>query len=311
MSMEEAVQAQRPVHEAAPEETAFFIVGAQRSGTTMLRLMLNAHRRLAIPFETAFLSAYEALGGDALDSPEAVAAALDLLAEDPWTKKGGIIADRERVLAHPIRSYADLLRAVFGEYARARGKPRWGIKTPGYVENLDALWKLFPGCRIVHIVRDGRDVALSLGRVSWGSSHIPRIAEDWKWKTLLGRKMGAMIGAHYLEVHYEDLVRDPGPALRRICEFLGEDYDPAMLEYHHDARAEMPEQSLQWHRSSVSRPDPAKVFAWKREMPVVDQMLFEDIAGVALETFGYELMRRAPTLASRLRRVYYAAIKRW
>lgn len=309
--MEKAVEAEGAVRSAVQEETPFFIVGAQRSGTTMLRLMLNAHPRLAIPFESAFLGAYETLGDRALDSPAAAAHALELLAEDPWTKKGGIIADRERVLAHPIRSYADLLRAVFGEYARGRGKPRWGIKTPGYVEHLDALWKLFPGCLIVHIVRDGRDVALSLKRVSWGSSHIPRVAEDWKWKTLLGRKMGAMIGEHYLEVRYEDLVRAPEPVLRRICAFLGEDYDPAMLEYHRDARAEMPEQSLRWHRSSVSRPDPNKVFAWKREMPVVDQMLFEDIAGAALETFGYERLRRAPTLASRLRRVYYAAVKRW
>lgn len=298
---------------AAEAARPFFIVGAQRSGTTMLRLMLNNHPALAVPFESVFIPEfYRRLGeyGDLREHGNVERLLGDICA-DRWVQRGGLVPDPGAVLARGVDSYPALVDAIFSEYARSRGKRRWGDKTPTYVTELDVLWELFPGCRFVHLVRDGRDVALSLSGISWGSSHIPRIAEEWRWKTTLAHKMGRMIPDHYLEVRYEDLVREPTAALRAICGFLGEPYSDAMLDYHASGEQEMPQDSLQWHRSSVSAPDPSKLDAWKRRMSVPDQILFEEFAGSALDLFGYERLNRPATLGSRLRRMRYTLVKRW
>jgi len=292
-------------------QAPFFVVGAHRSGTTMLRLMLNSHPRLAVPFESRFLDPWKTITeyGD-LQERRNAERLLAVLGDDPWTKRGKVIQDPDAILAEPIATYGDLLTAVFHHYAERRGKARWGVKTPGYVTQLDQIWRIFPGCKVVHLVRDGRDVALSYRNLSWGPAHTPKAAEDWRWKVMLGHKMGGMIGDHYLEVHYEDLVRSSEATLRRICAFLGEQYDARMLEYHLDAEDEMPSDSIQWHRASTSAPDEGKVFAWKREMSVADQVLFDEIAGDALQQFGYERVFHSARLRVACKRVYYYVIKR-
>jgi hypothetical protein len=278
----------------------------------MLRLMLNSHPRIAVPFESLFLRPCPNLDqyGDLRDKGNAEKLLL-ALADEPLTKKGQIIQEPEAILAQPITTYSDLVSAVFQHYAHRRGKVRWGVKTPSYVTEIDQIWRLFPGCRIVHLVRDGRDVALSYRNISWGSSHTPRVAEDWRWKVMLGHKMGGMLGAHYLEVRYEDLVRQPETVLQNICAFLDEPYDAQMLNYHVDAEREMPSASMQWHRTSVAAPDESKVFAWKREMSLADQILFDEIAEDALEQFGYERVTRRARFRVACKRVYYYVIRRW
>jgi hypothetical protein len=298
----------------ARTDSPFFLVGAQRSGTTMLRLMLNRHAAFAVPFESEFIPGFHARLSDYGDlrRPEDRRRMLDAIADTPFVQKGRLVPDKEAVLRRTGEGgYAELVDAVFSEYAVRQGKRRWGDKTPGYVTRLDLLWQLFPGCRIVHLVRDGRDVALSLRRVDWGSTHVPRVAEDWRWKTTLAHKMGRMLGDHYLEVRYEDLVSAPEIELRRICRFLGESYDPMMLRYPETARAEIPDDSMQWHATSVRAPDPEKAYAWKRSMSHADQVLFEHVAGDALARFGYERVHDRPTLRSRAKALYYTLLKRW
>ena len=203
------------------------------------------------------------------------------------------------------------MNAIFTEYAKRKGKVRWGDKTPSHVMELDVIWKLFPDCRVVHLVRDGRDVALSMRRVDWGSSHIPRVAENWRWMTTLGRKMGAFLGDRYCEVHYEDLVTKPEETLRSICAFLEEPYHENLLRHHLTAQQEMPEESMKWHGDSVRMPDPSKVFAWKHRMSLADRIIFEQVAGAELEMFGYLRENHPQTFGSRLKSLYYKTIKRW
>jgi len=291
----------------------FFIVGMQRSGTTMLRLMLNAHRNLAVPFESDFIPrVYQNLCqyGD-LSIRENAAACLGDISRQDKPKRGKLIEDPEAVLAHEIRNYADLVRAIFEEYAMRRGKPRWGDKTPTHVLDLDLLWNLFPSCRVIHVVRDGRDVALSLLAMEWGSNNLLKIADDWRLKTVLGHKMGAFLGKQYLEIRYEDLVLHPEENLRRICDFLGEPFDENMLDYHKSAQSEMPSDSLKWHGTSVSRPDPKKIGMWKSKMSMSDRILFEQVAGVELQMFGYPREALSPTIRSKIKKVYYCLWNRY
>lgn len=277
----------------------------------MLRLMLNAHPSLAVPFESGFIPHFYYHQSDYGDLSQASNAAhmLDDIAEHPLVKKGQLIRDKKAVLSFPTGSYADLVAAIFSANIADSGKPRWGDKTPSYVTQIDVLWRLFPGCRIVHLVRDGRDVAVSLRQIDWGRKNIPLIAQDWRWKVMLGRKMGNMLGDNYLEVRYEDLVVEPEKCLTAICCFLGEEFDSRMLDYHSNAQQEMPAESMRYHTTSVSKPNLDKLFAWKRELSIADRVIFEDIAGKTLDLFGYELERRPSTPMSKLKRVYYCLAK--
>jgi hypothetical protein len=286
----------------------FFVVGSHRSGTTMLRLMLNRHSRLDVPFESDFIPLFYHRQGKfgALSRPENVAKMLDEISRNKFVIKGDLIPDKDAVLRQAPGSYPTLVDAIFSAHAASRGKVRWGDKTPGYVEEMEVLWRLFPGCRFIHLVRDGRDVANSLRKLSWGSRNLVKLAEDWRWKVTLGHKMGKMIPGYYLEVRYEDLVRQPDATLNEICDFIGESYEPSMLGFHEDAESEMPETSLRWHRSSVAAPNPEKVQSWRSSMSREDQVIFERVAGDALEMFGYERLSSEPTFRSRLQFYRYS-----
>jgi Sulfotransferase family len=291
----------------------FFIVGAQRSGTTMLRLMLNRHPHLTVPFESGFIPEFHRRRehyGDLSDRRNAANLIGDI-ANYPKVKKGRLIEDPHAILARPIENYADLVNSIFSTYSARRGKPRWGDKTPAYVTEIDILWTLFPGCQIIHLVRDGRDVALSLRGLGWGSAHVPRVAQDWSWKTTLAHKIGAVLGVNYLEVRYEDLVLKTEDMLRKICEFLREPFDREMLRFDTSAAAaEMPDESLKWHQRSLQPPDPTLVLLWKKRMGLADRIIFEQVAAPALALFGYELENHRTTWGSRLKNLYYSTLKR-
>jgi hypothetical protein len=305
------------LHVAPPAPMPFFVVGAQRSGTTMLRLMLNAHPRLCVPFESRFipdLARRAAEFGD-LREEAALRRLFAAIAADPFVAKGALLPDAEAVVAAVQRrasqsglapGVAGVIDAMFGHLAALAGKARWGDKTPSYVTEMGTLWQLFPGCRFVHLVRDGRDVALSLAGLSWGSRDLVRNAQDWRWKVTLGRRMGEMIPGHYLEVRYEDLVAEPAAQLKRICAFLGEPFSDAMLDYPATATEQMPEQSMVWHRNSVRAPDADKRAMWRARMSAADQRVFDEVAGTTLEAFGYGCSGAPASIASRLRFARYA-----
>jgi hypothetical protein len=295
----------------ASSANPFFIVGAQRSGTTMLRLMLNQHSRLCVPFESVFIPTFyrRLTEFGYLGQTANMQRLLDEIAADPWVIKGKLIPDKSSVLGRSPRDYAELVDAIFTTLASSQGKTRWGDKTPTYVLDIDVLWDMFPGCRIVHLVRDGRDVAQSLRHLSWGSRNLLKTAADWRWKVMLGRKMGRMIPDNYLEIRYEDLVTNPEATLRVICDHLGGiTFEREMLNYSDTAKDSMPEASLRWHLSSVSKPDKSKVLQWKERLSVNDQILFDEVAGDALELFGYERAAHKPNLGTKIRRARYALL---
>ena len=296
----------------APRQVPFFIVGAQRSGTTMLRLMLNSHSKLSVPFESGFVVDFyrrRAEYGD-LGLRDNAARMLDDIARDPLAQKGALISDTQTILNYEFASYAGLVDAIFSEHARHNGKVRWGDKTPSYVTEIGVLDALFPDCKIVHIVRDGRDVAISNRSLDWGIQNLPRAAADWAWKVTIARKVGEVLRDRYLELRYEDLVGAPETVLRSVCAFLGEGFESTMLEYSKTAEQEMPAQSLQWHQNSIRAPDASLIQAWRRRMSMSDQIIFSIEAGETLQDFGYDGDRLPANALSRLKYAYYMLFKR-
>lgn len=220
-------------------EEPVFIVGAARSGTTLLRLMLDAHPSFAVPPESHFVVTLASRRLGLRDRPDAL---LDAILGHHRFALWGVDARqvRDAVIAERPTSYADVIDAVFRAYARLRGARRWGDKTPGYVEHLEFLGREFPRARFVHVIRDGRSVAASVARQPWGPPSAISAAWWWRRRVRRGRRAGIGLGGRYHELRYEDLVQDPPGALAALCDFLGEDYHPAMLRFAETAAARLP-----------------------------------------------------------------------
>jgi hypothetical protein len=206
----------------------FFIVGSARSGTTLLRMLFNAHPDIAVHPESRFIVELRP-DHDPVEVESFLAGltghgrfAYWEISTDQIRKE---IGDRSSV------SYREAIEAVYRAYARAQGKSRWGDKTPRYVEHVEFLASLWPGARFVHVVRDGRDVALSYGDLPFGPKTVAKAAQLWAARVSAGRRNGRALGDRYLEIRYEDLVNDLETTTRTLCDFVEVEFDPAMLDY--------------------------------------------------------------------------------
>ncbi len=289
-----------------------FIVGSPRSGTTLLRLMLDSHPDLAIPPETGFLPAVRELDGSGETLRERF---FDTVVTFPpsapaWRDfqiSAEIFRSRLGEL-HPFTAAAGV-RLFYRLYAGRFGKPRWGDKTPLYSHHLRAIQELLPEVRFVHLVRDGRDAAVSL-RERWFSPgrDIAVQAAFWRDNLLAARREGAAC-RHFLEVRFEDLVHDPETILRRICGFIALDFQPEMLRHDERAPQRLEEHGARYgtdgslvasqedrRRQQVQsrrRPDTDKIGVWRQLLSVEECRRFEEIAGDLLAAYGYS--SAAPT----------------
>lgn len=307
----------RPAPVASPTRAAPppmpVIVGAARSGTTLLRMMLDSHPELAIPPETHFLPTLRALQTrqDLKGSAQNPALREEFLrvVTHSLNWKEFEVGERDlRAVTSGGRSFgvSNGIRKVYQLYARARGKARWGDKTPPYVTHLRDIHGLLPEARFVHIIRDGRDVALSV-RGLWfdaAGGNLEDQAANWLWRIREARQQAAFC-PHYLEVRYESLLENPPEVLRRICEFIELDYSPEMERYHesagHRLRAEIQDRHDAAGQVIVSKaqreaifgrvgapPDHTRAGRWRREMSAGEQGRFEAVAGELLRELGYE-----------------------
>jgi hypothetical protein len=186
--------------------------------------------------------------------------------------------------------FDEVLRRIYGVWAAREGKPRYGDKTPVFVVALDELAGIFPEARFVHIIRDGRDVALSLLDLAHPDHPrtVGRAAHQWASWVDAGTSAGVGLGPRrYLEVRYETLVSDTEPELRRICDFIELDFLPTMLQPEVRGRTAVPERE-QWQHPNLDRPPTAGLRDWRRDMRPHDVAVFEAVAGRTLAAAGYE-----------------------
>jgi len=280
-----------------------FVVGMNRSGTTLLRMMLDAHPELAIPPETHFVPDVIKACRRSGATPEAALAAMKSHRE--WGDFG--FSDEEmleRLRARERFDAGEALRAFYEAYAERERKPRWGEKTPRYVGRMPHIESALPEARFIHVIRDGRDVALSVLDRTVRDLTAPDIAERWKRKIEKARAAAPKL-RHYIEIRYEDLILDTEPTLRRISESIDLPWDPSMLDYHErspERLAEMKralpadgrsaeldvERRMATHAMTTKPPDAERVSRWKRQMSEPDRDAFEQVAGSILAGLGYE-----------------------
>ena len=288
------------------------VLGVGRSGTTLLRVMLDRNSELAIPYETFFVTALAHRHGRRPRLDDFV----DDLGRFYQLYEWGIAPEDVRARLREGMTTGEAIAAIFELYAEREGKPRWGDKTPLYMQHLPLLELLFPDALWIHLVRDGRDAALSFLELPESFSGktwaLPRTAAQfaarWRAEILAARRLGSHVGDRYLELCYEDLVAEPERELRRICEFASLPWEPGMLEYAGRSEvSEMPE-----HRNIAQPPTPG-LRDWRSQMSREDALAFEEVAADVLQSSGYEVVepsRSYPTARGRLERARFAALSR-
>jgi hypothetical protein len=267
----------------------FFIVGSARSGTTLMRLILNAHPEIAVPPESRFI--VELYGS----RPEVeVEAFLKSLAAhkrfQTWNLPIESVGDQ--LDAAQTVPYSEAVEAAYRAFAQARGKSICGDKTPRYIERMALLSNLFPAARFLHMVRDGRNVALSYADVPFGPKTVGRAAALWASRVSMGRAAGRSLGpARYIEVRYEDFVAAPAARLKEICDFIDVQWSESMLEHASGSRTDiLPNSAL--YNPNVTRPPTSDIRSWEEQMPARLVEIFEAVAGETLDDLGYD--RRCP-----------------
>lgn len=281
-----------------------FIVGCGRSGTTLVRALLDSHPELAIPGESYFpvwlernRPQYERRGFD-------VQRFVDDLVRDPWFRLWNIPEDvvRSGYREYDPDSFADAIRVAYRVYAASQGKTRFGDKTPTFVRHIPVLADLFPDAVFVHVVRDGRDVALSLLEAEWGPRTVGGAALQWRWLVRLGRQAGARLGPErYLEVRYEDVIEAPEREVQRLCRFAGLDFHEATLRYFERAPALLAGLPDPEEHQHLRLPPTKGLRNWRSQMSPADAALFEFLAGDLLEQSGYECETGRPAKATATR----------
>ena len=277
------------------------ILGVSRSGTTLLRVMLDRNSQLAIPDESFFVPLLADRHLLRVDADDFIEDAQRL----PTVREWGVPIDKLRKRLSDRMPIARAIAAIYEVYAEEHGKSRWGDKTPMYMRHLLLLRRLFPEAQYVHLIRDGRDAALSFLTMPEGVAFetwahprsVAAFAAVWRTEVAAARRLR---GKRYLEVRYEDLVADAERVLRRICSFAGLPYEAAMTEHVQSESEQKP------HQQSLKRPLTPSLRDWRTQMRPEDVAAFEGVAGDLLEELGYETHGRTDA-RGRLRRVSYRA----
>ncbi|MEM8799480.1 MAG: sulfotransferase [Pseudomonadota bacterium] len=274
------------------EAPPIFMFGYDRSGTTLLSMIAGAHPDLAMPFSVTglwyrYAADLDRFGG--LATPDDIARLVDaLLAEERiqiWDAK----LDREALLEGlPAKSFSAVVARFHEAYAIAKAKPRWSNMDIATLTEMPIANTWFPDARFVHIVRDGRDVALSHKHYQYSVGNFVDVARQWRARVETNLRMGAMLGPErYRVVRFEDLVRDTARTLADLCAFLGLSYSDDMLNYTDMVGDKVPEEKRALWPVLDKPPQPDKCDQWKRKMSRSTRLVFEDVAGPLLDELGY------------------------
>jgi hypothetical protein len=285
-----------------------FIISSPRSGSTLLRLLLNTHSKIAIPppgFMFPFFYPFMYSYGDLQRDENFHALVEDVLEHQRIKGWPDPIEPDEILAAEPDRSFAGLYQTIHEIWGRRRGKYRWGEKTPRNSFWIGEILECFPTSQFLHILRDGRDVAVDwVENLDW-PKNVYSTGLEWEehihaiqpWKDSLPEDQ-------FLEVRYEDLVGSPPEVLGQICEFLGEAYEPDMLRYYASDEAQNWSESEGCHRM-VSRPiTDDYVGAHRKVLTLRDRQMLATAIGPTLVDCGYELDVAGRDISEQERRDY-------
>lgn len=264
-----------------------FVIGFARSGTSLTCRLLRRYLKVSFGTESQFIIRYYRnlhVYGDLSQEANVRGLLGDIAGERFFARchhNWGFVFNREKAFVGlRERTYAGVLDAIFSQLAEHNRMSRWGDKTPGYNSDLPLLLRLFPNAQFIHVVRDGRDVALSIPKTSFGPTNACETAMQWKPALRAIEAFSRTLRAdQFFELRYEDLIEQPVTRLMEIAGFLGIDDSDRRLAGYLEAHV----------RDEVRAANSEK---WRRELSAADIERFEGVAGDTLARFGYSLVYR-------------------
>ena len=266
----------------------FFIIGVQRSGTSLLRLLLNQHSILSIPEEAGFLMPYiqkKTLEDPRPLSPRERQILVRYLTQNRQYQKWNLEVD----VLDPILTTELSLRQAIGYlywvFAQRHNKKICGDKTPSFIRKSNLLLDIYPGAKLIHIVRDGRDVYLSLKKIREPSAaSIAVVSYEWKVKLAIIRRAIMKYRDRTMELRYEDLLCYPEKNLKGVCDFLGVSFEIEMLSFHQTSEKFIDHR----HSELIFNPiDPSNIKKWVTSFSAHELRKFEFFSKKTLEMYGY------------------------
>lgn len=279
-----------------------FILGTERSGSNLLRLILNSHSHIAVPHPphiVKYFAPLEPLYGD-LSKDAAFRRLVDdvLRLLDTHIYAWEIPIDVEAIVrtAQPRNAFG-IYVALYDQYKAHHGKPRWGCKSTFMIDHVEEILARFPGAKLLFLVRDPRDVAVSSRKSVFSTFHPWYTAQLWRDQQDAGiRWLDQLPGTTIQLLHYERLVGDPEGQTRRICDFLEEPFEPGMLRFFETDEARK-SASLSESWSNTGRPvSAASVEQWKKGLTDRERLLVEYVARRPMERLGYTPVASAAEL---------------
>jgi len=284
-------------------EAPVFVIGCGRSGTTLLyHMVLSAGNFAVYRTESNAINLLEPRFGD-LSVRKNKERLMDAWLDSKLFHVSGLDADliRKKVVDE-VTNGGDFLRTVMEEIASQQGVQRWADCTPEHLLHLHRIKETIPDALIIHIIRDGRDVALSteklgyIKRAPWDKKPPVMVAGlYWEWMVNKGRTDGADLGKDYIEVRFEDLIGDPPTALARLGKFIEHDLDYERIKKVGIGSVSEPNTSFKGNGDQNFSP----VGRWKNSFPAENLEMFEGLIGGTLKDLGYPL---ATTDAKKLNR---------
>jgi len=286
------------------KERPVFMIGAERSGTTLVMAMLGCHPRIAVPEVVwyyprfrPYVFTYGDLSRDA--NFRTLAEEMVFGLKTPfWGMKVNPRTILDEILAElKERSFAGIYCAMHERYARSVGnKPRWGEKTPHNLFFVKEILEDFPNAQFIFITRDGRDASADYLDSAFGPTNIFCAAESWALCQNAVRPWRKQLATdQWMDLCYEDLVKDPVAVLKDVCVFLGEKFAPEMLEFHKTELAKN-RGATKDHKPLGHEASDRYIGIYKRQLSLRDQEIFAAVAGKELEEAGYKLDVRAATI---------------
>lgn len=279
---------------------SIFMVGEQRSGSNLLRLILNESKEIVGPHPPHILQRFMPLldiYGDLSDEQtfmKLIDGVCRLVETNPvpWEK---VVLDRKNIRQ---RCRANSLVAVFGAvmdaYAEAQQARGWICKSMQNIRWATELDAYFPNPKYVYLYRDPRDVTLSFTKAVIGDKHPYFIAKQWTELQELCLAERDRVGPdHFFSVCYEDLTSQPEQVVRQLCEFLEIKFKPEMLSFHKSGEAKNAAgSSTLWQ--NVVKPIMSNSMKFLKEMPEQDIRIIESVAGHVMDELGYERVHVKP-----------------
>lgn len=272
-----------------------FMIGTQRSGSNLLRLMINQLTEVAAPHPPHILQRMMPLTKDYgdLSDPKTFSQLVDdvcSLVETnpvPWE---GVVLDRRDVASRcREKSLMAVYGAIYDVCAEAKGAKAWCCKSLANVNYLPQIEAYFQKPHYIYLYRDGRDVAVSFRKAVVGEKHFYHIANEWVAAQQLALKQREKIEPkRFLSVRYEELTANPEQIAQRICDFLGLAYRPSMLDYHRSEEAKRTAASSELWGNVIAPVMKNNTQKFLREASEQDIRIFESVAGHALDALDYE-----------------------